>query len=89
MRPESVVEVKLVSAGLGYDTERLGRDEFDERQLVGLKGVVQISHIVFDGTNSHPLPSGKNATQVCQTELQRHLLGAHLRWLIISGTMRR
>ena len=29
----------------GYDTELLGRDEVDERQLVGLKGVVKISHI--------------------------------------------
>ena len=32
----------------GYDTEMLGRDEVDETQLVGLKGVVKISHIVFN-----------------------------------------
>jgi len=35
----------------GYDTELLGRDEIDERQLVGLKGVVKISHIDFNGAS--------------------------------------
>jgi hypothetical protein len=35
----------------GYDTELLGRDEVDESQLVGLRGVVKISHIVFNGTS--------------------------------------
>ena len=35
----------------GYDTELLGRDEVDETQLVGLKGVVKISHVVFNGTS--------------------------------------
>ena len=32
----------------GYDIELLGRDEVDETQLVGLKGVVKISHIVLN-----------------------------------------
>jgi hypothetical protein len=35
----------------GYDTEMLGRDEVDEGQLVGLKGVVKISRIVFNGAS--------------------------------------
>jgi hypothetical protein len=35
----------------GYDTDLLGRDEVDERQLVGLKGVVKISHIDFNGAS--------------------------------------
>ncbi|HKV79524.1 MAG TPA: hypothetical protein VJP02_15350 [Candidatus Sulfotelmatobacter sp.] len=35
----------------GYDTELLGRDEVDETQLVGLNGVVKISHIVFNGSS--------------------------------------
>ena len=35
----------------GYDAELLGRDEVDEHQLVGLKGVVKISHIVFNGAS--------------------------------------
>ena len=35
----------------GYDTELLGRDEVDERQLVGLNGVVKISPIVINGAS--------------------------------------
>jgi hypothetical protein len=31
----------------GYDAELLGRDEVDEKQLVGLIGVVKISNVVF------------------------------------------
>jgi hypothetical protein len=32
----------------GYDAELLGRDEIDERQLVGLTGVVKIGHVVLN-----------------------------------------
>jgi hypothetical protein len=32
----------------GYDSELLGRDEIDEKQLVGLTGVVKISHVVLN-----------------------------------------
>jgi hypothetical protein len=32
-----------------YDTELLGRDEIDEKSLVGLRGVVKISHVVVNG----------------------------------------
>src|ERR1039457_5466843 len=35
----------------GYDSELLGRDEVDETQLVGLKGVVKISHIIFNSAS--------------------------------------
>jgi hypothetical protein len=31
--------------------ESLGRDEVDETQLIGLTGVVKISHIVLNGTS--------------------------------------
>src|SRR6202166_5464619 len=33
----------------GYESDLLGRDEVDERQLLGLKGVVKISPIVING----------------------------------------
>jgi hypothetical protein len=33
----------------GYDTELLGRDEIDEKILVGLRGVIKISHVVVNG----------------------------------------
>ena len=35
----------------GYDTELLGRDEVDEKNLIGLRGVVKISHTVMNGTS--------------------------------------
>jgi len=34
----------------GYDTDLLGRDEIDEKSLVGLRGVVKIGHVVVNGT---------------------------------------
>ncbi len=34
----------------GYDNELLGHDEVDDKHLVGLRGVVKISHTVFNGT---------------------------------------
>jgi len=33
----------------GYDAELLGRDEVDERRVLGLTGVVKISNVVYDG----------------------------------------
>ncbi len=35
----------------GYDAELLGRDEIDDKNLVGLSGVVKISHSVVNGTS--------------------------------------
>lgn len=35
----------------GYDTELLGRDEIEEKSLVGLRGVVKVSHAVVNGTS--------------------------------------
>jgi hypothetical protein len=35
----------------GYDTELLGRDEVDETELIGLKGIVKISHIALNGNS--------------------------------------
>ena len=33
----------------GYDTDLLSRDEIDEKSLIGLQGVVKISHAVLNG----------------------------------------
>jgi hypothetical protein len=33
----------------GYDTDLLGRDELDEKRLVGLTGVVKVSHTTVHG----------------------------------------
>ena len=35
----------------GYDTELLGRDELDDKSLLGLQGVVKIRHVVLNGTS--------------------------------------
>jgi hypothetical protein len=35
----------------GYDVELLGRDEVDETQLIGLTGMVKISHVIIDGSS--------------------------------------
>jgi hypothetical protein len=35
----------------GYDVELLGRDELEERHVVGLTGVVKITHTTVNGTS--------------------------------------
>jgi len=47
--PRALWKLNWFLRDFGYDTELLGRDEVDERQLLGLKGVVKISRIVFNG----------------------------------------
>jgi hypothetical protein len=49
--PKALWKLNWFLRDFGYDTELLGRDEVDETQLVGLNGVVKISHIVFNGTS--------------------------------------
>jgi hypothetical protein len=34
----------------GYDADLLGHDEVDDKNLIGLRGVVKISHTVLNGT---------------------------------------
>jgi hypothetical protein len=49
--PKALWKFNWFLRDFGYDTELLGRDEVDEKQLVGLKGVVKISHIAFNDTS--------------------------------------
>jgi hypothetical protein len=49
--PKALWKLNWFLRDFGYDTELLGRDEVDERQLVGPKGVVKISRIVFNGAS--------------------------------------
>ena len=49
--PRALWKLNWFLRDFGYDTELLGRDEVDEKQLVGLSGVVKISHIVLSGTS--------------------------------------
>jgi biotin operon repressor len=49
--PKALWKLNWFLRDFGYDTEQLERDEVDEKQLVGLRGVVKISHIVFNGAS--------------------------------------
>ena len=49
--PKALWKLNWFLRDFGYDTELLGRDEVDDGQLVGLKGVVKISHIIFNGAS--------------------------------------
>ena len=33
----------------GYDTELLGKEEIDDQALIGLQGVVKVSHVIVHG----------------------------------------
>jgi hypothetical protein len=49
--PKALWKLNWFLRDFGYETELLGRDEVDEAQLVGSKGVVKISHIVLNGSS--------------------------------------
>ena len=49
--PKALWKLNWFLRDFGYDTELLGRNEVDESQLVGLKGVVKISHITCNGSS--------------------------------------
>jgi hypothetical protein len=48
--PKALWKLSWFVRDFGYDTELLGRDEIDEKALVGLRGVIKISHTVMHGT---------------------------------------
>jgi hypothetical protein len=48
--PRALWKLNWFLRDFGYDTELLGRDEIDEKSLVGLRGVIKISHTVVNGT---------------------------------------
>ena len=51
LTPKALWKLSWFLRDFGYDTESLGRDEIDEKNLVGLQGVVKISHAVVNGTS--------------------------------------
>jgi hypothetical protein len=48
--PKALWKLTWFLRDFGYDTELLGRDEVEEKNLAGLRGVVKISHTVLHGT---------------------------------------
>jgi hypothetical protein len=49
--PKALWKLNWFLRDFGYDAELLDRDEVDEPQLLGLTGVVKLSHIVLNGTS--------------------------------------
>ncbi len=47
--PKALWKLSWFLRDFGYDAELLGRDELDEKHLVGLQGVVKISHTTVNG----------------------------------------
>jgi hypothetical protein len=49
--PRALWKLNWFLRDFGYDTGLLGQDEIDDKNLVGLRGVVKISHVVVDGAS--------------------------------------
>jgi hypothetical protein len=49
--PKALWKLTWLLRDFGYDCELLERDEIDEKALVGLRGVVKISHTTINGTS--------------------------------------
>jgi hypothetical protein len=47
--PRALWKLNWFLRDFGYDTDLLGRDEVDEKALLGLRGVVGISHTTLNG----------------------------------------
>jgi hypothetical protein len=78
--PRALWKLNWFLRDFGYDADLLGRDEIDEKSLVGLRGVAKISHVVVDGASllnldgfapssqweesANPSPSSTSSTEV-------------------------
>jgi hypothetical protein len=47
--PRALWKLNWFLRDFGYDTEMLNHDEIDEKNLIGLRGVLKISHTVVNG----------------------------------------
>jgi len=48
--PRALWKLNWFLRDFGYDNELLGQDEIDEKCLIGLRGVIKISHTIVNGT---------------------------------------
>jgi len=49
--PKTLWRLNWFLRDFAYDTELLGRDEIDDKNLVGLSGIVKVTHSVANGTS--------------------------------------
>ena len=61
--PKALWKLNWFLRDFGYDPELLARDEVEDKNLVGLSGVVKISHTVVNGTSLLNLDGFAPATQ--------------------------
>ena len=47
--PKALWRLSWFLRDFGYNTDLLGRDEVDEKALIGLQGIVRVSHTVLNG----------------------------------------
>jgi len=47
--PKALWKLNWFLRDFGYDSELLGQDEVDEKAVVGLRGIVKVSHTQFNG----------------------------------------
>ncbi len=60
---KSLWKLRWFLEDFGYDTELLGRDEVDDKCLMGLRGVVKVSHVTFNGRTFTSLDGFASAGQ--------------------------
>ena len=61
--PRALWKLNWFLRDFGYDTGLIGQDEIDDNSLVGLCGVVKISHVVVDGASQLNLDGFAPANQ--------------------------
>ena len=61
--PKALWKLNWFLQDFGYDSELLGRDEIDDKSLVGLRGVIKISHVVLHDTSLLNLDAFAPASQ--------------------------
>ncbi len=63
LTPKALWKLSWFLRDFGYDAELLGRDELEERALLGLQGVVKVSHTVISGRTYLNLDAFASASQ--------------------------
>ncbi len=61
--PRALWKLSWFLRDFAYDSEMLGRDEIDEKSLIGLIGVVKVSHVVVNGASLLNLDAFAPASQ--------------------------
>lgn len=75
--PRALWKLNWFLRDFGYDTELLGQDEIDDKNLVGLRGVVKVSHVVVSGTSLLNLDGFAPAGQWEELSRALHASTAH------------